>query len=96
MIKVRNIIKREGEELGSIYLSDKHALLLSNIITEYCSMMGDGEETVSFINEISDDVSEIQTKLKKSRSSKYSTKSDLNMINNAYKIALKLKEEGKI
>jgi hypothetical protein len=82
--------------LGSIYLSDKHALLLSNIVTEYCSMMGDGEETVEFINEISDDLKEIQTKLRKSRSSKRSTKSDLDMIDKAYNIALKLKEEGKI
>lgn len=82
--------------LGNIYLSDKHALLLSNIITEYCLMMGDGEETVGFINQISDDLEEIQIKLRKSRSLKNSKKSDLDLIDKAYKIALKLKEEGKI
>ena len=82
--------------MGSIYLSDKHSLLISNIITEYSSIMGEGEETVGFINEISDDLTEIQNKLRSSRSPKRSTKSDLDMIDKAYKIALKLKEEGKI
>lgn len=82
--------------MGNIYLSDKQALILLNIITEYSSIMGEGEETASFIDEISDDLNDIQSKLRKCRISKRSKKSDLETINKAYKIALKLKDEGKI
>jgi hypothetical protein len=58
--------------------------------------MGDGTETSEYINEISDDLEEIRSKLRKSRCKVRSKDIDSVVIERALSIAQKLKESGKI